>query len=142
MVSPVTDMPLRFMVIHLHPASARLRYLKFGYGELCMPRPLPKLADMPDGHPQPARVAVHPRHGFDRACTRMQLPPERLQIEPDFRLWVDTPAGILPVYLLRVSGPDPFSAPDGARWIELPDCFAMRPLERLLMQAVYTHLLE
>jgi hypothetical protein len=135
-------MPLRFMVFHVHRVSARLRYLKMPYGQLCLPTPLPRLSELLDERPQFDKLAIHPGTWLKQACEQMQLPPERLGVEPGFRLWIDTPGQPTPVYLLRVSGPSPFDAPEGCRWIELPDCFAMLPIERLLMQAIYRHLLE
>ena len=135
-------LPLRFMVYHLHRVSARLRYLQMPHGQLCLPAPLPRLSELLDERPPLDKLAIHPGVWFSRACEQMQLPADRLAIEAGFRLWIDTPGQATPVYLLRVEGPSPFEAPPGCRWIELPDCFAMLPIERLLMQAIYRFLLE
>jgi hypothetical protein len=137
-----SPMQLRFLVFHVHRVSARLRYLTMPYGQLCMPTPLPKLAELMDERPQFDKLAIHPGTWLKQACEQMQLPLDRLSVEPGFRRWIDTPGQPTQVYILRVSGPSPFAAPEGMRWIELPDCLSMLPIERLLMQSVYQYLLE
>lgn len=133
--------PLRFIIFHLHPTSARLRFLLF-QSQLCAPYKLPALSDLlelaPDTGDEPT---LYPATYLKRLVEEYALPRAQLKVQADLRFWVDTPSGPLPVYGVRAAGEQPFQAPSGCQWIELPDCHPLRDIDKLLMRALYTKLL-
>jgi len=141
-VIPYQNAPLRLVLIHLNPLSARLRFLKINNRHLCMPAPLPALSDWLENEPKRPAVAYHPNQALKQVCSQLDIDPALLAIEPGFRMWVDTPAQALPVYMARASTPSPIPAPEHCQWIELPDCFSMLQIERDIMQGIYRWFLE
>ena len=136
------EYPLRYIIIHIHPVSARLRFLISQKNHLCLPKPLPKLADLIYTPRKDNKVIVHPSSYIHTCCSQWNIPERDLTMVPDFRLWVDTPQLELPVYCLHIDAHQPFVAPAGTRWIELPECFELSAIERLIMQEIYKLLLE
>lgn len=141
-VSGSEKLPLRFVVFHIHPVSARLRFLKTDRNHLCLPNPLPALSDLVPAPVHDYKVLQHPGPFFTRCCNEWHLPEKHLKISKEFRLWVDTPVAQMPIYFLQVDMPQPFEAPEGMVWMELPDCFCLEGIEREILQGVYKWLLE
>lgn len=137
-----SELALRFIIFHLNPVSARLRFLKSSQGQVCHPEPLPSLSDLRDGYDNSAELAIHPASYLPRICELLTISNQTLVIENDFRCWVDTPSQLLPVFLLRVSSESPCAIPEGFRWIELPDCFSLTDVERQMMRLCYQWLME
>lgn len=141
--SPVNKhLPLRFMICHLNPASARLRFLKSTEGYVCQPESLPSLSDLLEDYGQKQELATHPAMYLQTVSERLGINFDRLQLESGFRCWVDTPAQVLPVFLVRVNSESPFTAPEGYQWIELPDSFRLTEVERQIMRHCYQWLME
>lgn len=135
-------LPLRFMVHHLNPASARLRFLKSNNGHICQPEALPALSALYDDVAPTVERAVHPAKYFQKLCDDFSLKNDALIIEQGFRCWVDTPSQAVPIFLLRAVNESPFCAPEGFRWIELPDSFSLTDVERQMMRRCYQWLME
>ncbi len=136
------NLPLRFVIFHLHPTSARLRYLKFDSGHVCAPKKLPVLTEVLDRYKEGAGPSVHPQTYLRPLCRQLAVAESTLSIAGEFRCWVDTPSGALPIYLARVQLEQPFDAPDGCDWIELPDCLLLSNVEIEIMRRAYQWLLE
>jgi hypothetical protein len=136
------ELPLRFVIYHLNPTSARLRFYKSNSGHICLPEPLPPLSDLIYDFVPTSELAVHPAAYVQAMCATDALNPNVLSIENDLRCWVDTPARVLPIFFLRVISESPFSAPEGFRWIELPDGLSLTETERLMMRYCYQGLME
>ena len=134
------DPPLRFVICHLHPLSARLRLLKSPAGKVIFPQPLPALAELLDNYTEHSSTAIHPAAYVRDLCKALAIEAERLGVVSGFRLWVDTPGRTLPLYLLQATTEQPFPAPEHCRWIEFMDCFGLSALERLLLRQIYDHL--
>ncbi len=130
-------MSLRFIVHHLHPTSARLRFLKSPGGFVVFPTPLPRLSDLLDACTESSSLLQHPSTYLKQLSETLQINPSTLQFVKDFRCWVDTPKQTLVVYLVRVVIEQPFTPQPGYQWIELPDSFSLIAIERLMLQRVY-----
>lgn len=105
------EYPLRFIIFHLHPLSARLRFLKFANRHLCAPIPLPALSELLENPAPDEQVHAHPGGYLQSQLGTLGLPVSQLKVEPGFRVWIDTPAGALPLYLVRAQGEQPFTPP-------------------------------
>lgn len=136
------EYPLRYIIIHIHPVSARLRFLISQKKHLCLPTPLPKLADLISITRKEHKIMAHPSSYIHACCSQWHIPEKDLAMVPEFRLWIDTPRGEIPIYCLHVDAHQPFEAPAGTCWIELPNCFELSSLERHIMQEIYKWLLE
>lgn len=131
---------IRFIVIHLHRTSARLRFLNFK-DYLCGPTPLPKLIELtvtPTGKNVPSE---HPSLALKNLRTHLGLEESQLELVPDFRCWIEAPGEVIPIYMAVASGPEPFPAPSDSQWIGLPESWMFTPLERELMREAYEFLL-
>ncbi|WP_317929954.1 hypothetical protein [Halioxenophilus sp. WMMB6] len=135
------SLPLRFVIHHIHPTSARLRFLLSPLTHIVWPTALPKLSELLDARDSQHCLALHPAQYLKQLSQSLQIDPKLFSIVPEFRQWVDTPGAKLPIYLVKVEQEQPFAAPEGCRWIELPDCFALEGIERLIMRCVYDFLL-
>ena len=141
MNAKASSLPLRFVIHHIHPTSARLRFLKSAEAHIIFPRPLPTLSDLLDERDSHNCLAVHPAPFLSQLCETLQMELAKVAIVNEFRQWVDTPQSAIPIYLVKVLTEQPFTAPEGCSWIELPDCFGLIEVERLIMRKVYDFLL-
>lgn len=131
---------IRYIVIHLHRTSARLRFLNFR-DYLCGPTPLPKLVELttpPAGNSAPSE---HPSASLQTLRSYLGLKESQLELVPEFRCWIEAPGEVIPVYMAAATGPDPFPAPAGSQWIGLPESWLFTPLERELLREAYEFLL-
>lgn len=131
------NLPLRFVVHHLHPISARLRFLKSSAEHVIYPEPLPARADLLDQCSRRPAMAIHPASFLRKLCATLSIAPQQLVIVNGFRLWIDTPDHVLPLYLVKVVSEQPFDAPKDFHWIELPDCCSLPQIERLVLRRIY-----
>lgn len=136
------EWPLRFVVCHIHHTSARLRFLWSDTNSVVLPNPLPKLAELllPD-EVGTGFLAAHPATYLQQLSQLLQVSSQCLTITSEFRSWVDTPGRVVPIYLARVLGEQPFSPGKSFQWIELPDSFGLLPIERLILRQIYDFLL-
>ncbi|MCC6076777.1 hypothetical protein ACFPTX_03615 [Pseudomonas sp. GCM10022188] len=131
-------LPWRMLVCHKHPVSARLHFL-IPEGGVVLPQALPRLAviaaddaELPlQSHPASALRHLQQLLGIDRA----------LELVSDFRLHLEVPGLLLPVYLAALAGYELCPPPPGTRWIELPQSIGMPWLDRELLRRVYEVLL-
>ncbi|GAB2190318.1 hypothetical protein MAH1_19260 [Sessilibacter sp. MAH1] len=148
--NPPQNWPLRFVIIHLHPTSARLRFLINQTGHLSLPSKLPSLSEIIENDNSllsqkilsNSNVVTHPSSYLKKLCTKHALPLEQLDIVSEFKTTIDTPGCLMNVFLLRVSSEQPFQAPMSWRWIELPDSFQLISIERLIMKKIYEFYLD
>jgi hypothetical protein len=135
---------LRFIVCHKHPVSGRLYFLHFASGDICGIQPLPKLAVLADCNSR--AVEMHPAAALRELAAYLNLPENRLSILGEFKIYLDVPHqyapdGLLPVYLAAVAGYELPLLPEGNRWIEMPDSFALPYLQREILRAAYEYLM-
>lgn len=139
--SEIAGLPLRYFIYYLHPVSANLQFLQFNGAHLSLPKTLPVLSALMDEKPISLPVTVHPNQAVQAICHQFGLPSGALSIDPGFRLWVDTPGRVVPLYLLKVNGMEPFHPPDFCHWISLTQCSGLPDIEREMLQKVYQFLL-
>lgn len=135
-------LPMRFIIFHIHPVSAKLCFLLSQEKSLCLPEPLPKLSDICEDSTRANPILEFPKQYLSRCSEKTHLPIQFLDLEANFRMWIDTPTRVIPLYALRFTQRTPLSVFGGSKWIQLPDCFQLRPIEREIMQAVYKWLFE
>lgn len=119
----VAGLPWRMLVCHQHPVSARLHFLIPAGGGVVLPQALPGLAVL----------AEEPREA-PLLCRELALVGE-------FRLRLEVPGALLPVYLAALQGYELCPPPAGLRWIELAQSIGMPWLDRELLRRVYAFLL-
>ncbi len=135
----------RLLVCHKHPSSGRLRFVRFATGNICGPEALPKLAVL---HAQQnSRVLIHPSVALQQLAQELDIDPQRLVFQGDFRLFLEVPHqyapdGLLPILLVAVAGHNLPALPEGHSWLEIPDSFSLPWLEREILRAGYRHLME
>lgn len=144
MKAEMQNQPLRFIVCHKHPVSGRLHFLRFGYGHICGPAPLPKLAVLTEANVH--TVVMHPAAALRNLAGNLELPEHLLSLLGEFRLFLEVPyqyapQGMLPIYLASAAGYELPPLPAGHEWIEMPDSFALPYLQREILKAAYEYLM-
>lgn len=131
---------IRFIVIHLHRTSARLRFLNF-QDYLCGPQRLPKLIEITDAPTGSNSPSEHPSQSLQNLRNYLGLDESQLELVPGFRCWIEAPGEVIPVYMAAATGPEPFPAPAESQWVGLPESWLFTPLERDLLREAYEFLL-
>lgn len=137
----VRDLSLRYFIYYLHPVSANLQFLQFNREHLSLPSPLPRLSALIDRPQEELSVAIHPGQAVLQICRQLGLPSTALSVEPGFRLWVDSPGKVIPIYLLKVNALEPFYPPVFCHWISLTQSYGLPDIEREMLQLVYQFLM-
>lgn len=137
----------RVIVYHKQATSARTLFLVHAHGSVIVPEPLPPLAAVHGGEvPDPAEptLAAHPASLAAALARCFGAPAEAIEIDPEFRAWVDTPGRRLSIYLGRLRAIDPpqsqFAAL-GARFAALTELRRQAPAELELLQRAYQSIL-
>ncbi|NJD24170.1 MAG: hypothetical protein FIB06_02085 [Betaproteobacteria bacterium] len=132
----------RLILLHKQKTSGRVRFLCLASGVVAF-APLPEPSALyEDAYDPPLRC--HPVAALREAEVRLGLPEGAIEPEAEFRAWVDTPAGDVPVLLGSFAGIDPpFSAAErgGGRFIALTEARGLSEVERNLLRRAYEHVL-
>ena len=129
----------RAILYHTQSTSARTRFLRLPYGGVCALGDVPDQAALGKGIPS-GNLCVHPAAAVTRLQEWLELPAGSLEPETEFRAWLDTPTGPLPVHLLRFTGVDPpFAHAEGvgAAFIPLTETRGLPAVELALLQEAY-----
>lgn len=137
----LADLPLKYIIYYLHPVSANLQFLQFNSRYLCAPSPLPSLSALLEEPPGNLSVSTHPGQAVREICRHLELPSAALSVNSGFRLWVETPGKVLPLYLLKVNAVDLFRPPSLCHWISLTESYGLPDIEREMLQHIYQFLL-
>jgi len=135
--------PARLILVHKQGTSARTLFLRFKSGVVA-PEPLPALAQVVD-EGGAGDVVVHPAALFAQVAASLGLDAGDIELESDFSADVDTPGGIVPVYLGRMTTIDaPLEAAErvGARFIAITEARDLSPVELELLRRAYTCVME
>ena len=132
-------LPWRMLVCHQHPVSARLHFLIPAGGGVVLPQALPGLAVLAE-EPREAPLLCHPASALRELQECLALGRE-LALLGEFRLRLEVPGALLPVYLAALQGYELCPPPAGLRWIELAQSIGMPWLDRELLRRVYEVLL-
>lgn len=130
---------VRAILFHTQSTSARTRFLRLPYGGVCAPDALPGGVTVGEGAP-PGNLRMHPAAAVTSLQNWLDLPAGGLEAEPEFRMWLDTGDGPLPVHLLRFTDVDPpFALAErvGAAFVPLTETRGLPPVEMALLQEAY-----
>ena len=151
--SMLPKIDLRFLICNIHKTSARLRFLCFEDkhslhgvgGYVCAPKPLPTLVSVLDAPPS-GSLSMHPSMGLKQLRDEItskscDLRTRKLEIVPNFRVWIEAPRQAIALYLVADIHEEPFDPPENGNWIELPNSWHLSAFERDLLREAYTYLL-
>lgn len=98
----------RVILFYKGDISALILFALHPGGSVCAPLGLPKLsAVLETVETPPATIAQHPAAIVRNVNDAMGFPPHYLKAEPGYRERIDTPQGIISVYLGRLQALDP-----------------------------------
>lgn len=129
----------RLIMYHKHNTSARLRFLKLSYGGVCGFDPLPTLSQLLDDQPKEA-VTTHPAAYISEAVQRLGISSDELEIDSEYKAFVDVPDGVVQVFLARFTGIDPpFDAAEaqGGEFVDLTQARDVTQVELELLRKAY-----
>lgn len=138
---------LGILVYHKQSTSARLRFLLDTAQGVCFATTLPALAVLADDavlQDKRGVVSDHPAMVLRELALKLGLAPDQLELVSGFRVFVDVPGGVVPVYLAQCKTIDPpFDAVEqaGARFIAITEARGRPPVELQLLQKAYEHVL-
>jgi hypothetical protein len=142
----------RFILYHKHKDSARTRFLRFGHGGVCGPKPLSSAA-----RPEAARasedqgtadggaVLAHPAMSLRATEHLLALPRGSLEIDTGFRFRLAADGEPVEVRLARFTGIDPpFGAAEacGGCFVTLLQARDLPGPELHLLRLAYDHVLS
>lgn len=138
--------PARLILVHKQDTSARTRFLRYANG-IVAPEPFPPLTAVLDENDAPREngVVMHPAALVKRVTADIGLQADEVVLESDFHASVDTPEGVAPVYLGRITTVDPpFDVAEkaGARFIAITEARDLSPSDLELMRRAYACVME
>lgn len=134
----------RLIMYHKHPASALTLFARMPHGGVSAFEPLPFPSEMMDQAPS-GGVSIHPAQLVSEAIEHLGLPPDSIEVDPDFHAWVDVAGGPIEVYLARFKLMDPpFDALKqiGGEFIKLTEGRNLVPAELEMLRLAYECVME
>ena len=126
--------------------SALTLFLQHPDESVCAPSPLPALSSVLEDDEMPLNIAHTPPALVVNAISKaMNLPDQLLQANTDYREQVDTPDGIITVYLAHFNVLDPphqLMAGKGGKFRTLTELRTRPPAEMELLRRAYTLVME
>jgi hypothetical protein len=138
---------IRVILYHKHRTSARTLFLRHADGGVCTPKPLPPLSSvLPEEETDSENVtfAVHPASLALVLGRHLELPPDFIEIDPEFSAKVDTPGQLLTFYIGRFKCMDPPCAQftdRGGKFCAITDLRGQPPAEMELLRRAYQAIL-
>ena len=132
----------RLILLHKQSTSGRVRFFCLSSGVVAF-GPLPELSQLRDEDYSPT-IQVHPTAVLREAEIHLGLPEGAIEPLAEFRAWVDTPQGDVPVLLGAFAGIDPpFAAAErtNSRFIAITETRQLSEVERNLLRRAYEHVL-
>ncbi|MFZ2170262.1 MAG: hypothetical protein WAW61_11570 [Methylococcaceae bacterium] len=113
---------------------------------VCTPSPLPALSSVIEPEEMPLNI-IHtlPEFIVNAICKAMELPEHILQANTAYREQVDTPGGIITVYLAQFNALDPprqLMAEKGCKFRTLTELRNRPPAEMELLRRAYALVME
>ncbi|MGR9044646.1 MAG: hypothetical protein ACU841_17870 [Gammaproteobacteria bacterium] len=125
--------------------SALTLFCQQADGHICFP-PLPKLSMIiPEDEIRPEPVSLRPTKLIEKINAQLQLDDDLLVSEPGFNEQVETPRGIVTVYMARFNLLDPphkLMAKRSCKMQPLTALIGRPPAEMELLRRAYTQLME
>jgi hypothetical protein len=136
----------RIILFYKGDISALTLFVRHPCGSVCAPEALPKLsAVLEASEMQTQTVARHPAAIVRNINDAMGFPANFLKAEPGYRERVDTPQGIVTVYLGRFVALDPPHAlmqSKNCRLLPLTELRRQPPAELELLRRAYAAVME
>lgn len=133
---------IRVMLYHKQATSARTLFLQLADGGVCVPEPLPPLSSVleQDEDAEPTPLAIHPASLALAVCRYLEMPPDSIEVDPEFSAQVDTPGQLLTFHLARFKTMDPPRAEMATRegkFCALTELRGRSPAEMELLRRAY-----
>ena len=131
-------MDYRVILFHKQATSARLRFLRFGYGSVCAFESIPALAQVHAGRQE--NPTMHPAQVVQRLERGLGFAPGSLHAEEGYRYVVEVPHAAIQVLLVAIDSVDPpFAVAQGidAEFIDLTQARDLPPVELELLRGAY-----
>lgn len=126
--------------------SALTLFLQHPGDSVCAPSPLPALSSvLEDADGMTRGIDDTPANRVNAIGNAMELPAGLLQVNPDYREQVDTPGGVITVYLARFNMLDPprrLMADKGCTFRTLTELRNRPPAEMELLRRAYAAIME
>lgn len=136
----------RRVIIYYNGAiSALTLFTHFGDEGVCRPTPLPTLSSFLELDELEAIIELPPANLLTEICQHLGLPDDLLKLNPDFIERIDTPNGIITVYLAQFTLLDPphaLMAEKGAKLKTLTELRQSSPAELDLLRRAYATIME
>jgi hypothetical protein len=126
--------------------SALTLFLQHSDESVCTPSPLPALSSVLEDDEVPLNLGnIPPATIVSAISNAMGLPANLLQADTGYREYVDTPNGIITVYLARFNTLDPprqLMAEKGCKFKTLTELRNRPPAEMELLRRAYAFVME
>lgn len=137
----------RIIILHKHPVSAKVRFLRLAHGGICGFEALPDLASVLDDEvpEKEGNIVSHPAVIARQAEKMLALDQGALEIINEYLQRVDVPQGVIGVYLLGLVGhetPDEALAKQGTNLQLITEMRDLPPAEIELLRRAYVTVME
>ena len=136
----------RLLLYYKGDISALTLFAQHANGSVCLPEPLPALSSiLNEGSGCVNKVSVHPAVLVQAISQLLTLDNGLLRSEADYREYVDTPQGIMTIYMARFQLLDPphkLMKGLGYQLKTLPELRGRPPAEMDLMRRAYVRVME
>lgn len=136
----------RLLLYYKGDISALTLFAQQADGTVCFPGSLPVLSIMlEEKQTAPNKIARHPSALVNAVGDRLELPAGLLLTEPGFKEYVDTPGGVITVFMARFDRLDPPHSLMQAKGCALKPLGSLRdrpPAELGLLRRAYEQVME
>ncbi len=136
----------RLLLYYKGDISALTLFAQHSNGSVCFPEPLPPLSSALEAEDfTDSKVSIHPSTLVNAINGILQLDNDLLHAESDFSEQIDTPGGIITVYMARFRLLDPphkLLQSRDCRLRTLPELRGRPPAEMELLRRAYVKVME
>jgi hypothetical protein len=136
----------RLLLYYKGDISALTLFAQHSNGSVCFPEPLPALSSALEPEEfEAGKVSTHPSTLVNAINQLLQLDNDLLHAESDFREQIDTPGGIITVYMARFMLLDPphkLVQSRNCKLRTLPELRGRPPAEMELLRRAYVKVME
>ncbi|MDO9164305.1 MAG: hypothetical protein Q8N35_16515 [Methylococcaceae bacterium] len=136
----------RLLLLYKGDISALTLFAQHSNGSICFPEPLPLLSSALEPEEfEESKVSVHPSMLVNAMNQLLQLDNDLLHAEPGFYEQIDTPGGVITVYMARFKLLDPphkLMQSRDCKLRTLPELRGRPPAEMELLRRAYVKMME
>ncbi|MEQ1557677.1 MAG: hypothetical protein ABL933_01895 [Methyloglobulus sp.] len=136
----------RLLLYYKGDISALTLFAQHSNGSICFPEPLPALSSaLEEEEFEETKVSLHPAMLVNHINQLLNLDNDLLKAEAGFSEQIDTPAGIITVYMARFMLLDPphkLMESRDCRMRTLPELRTRPPAEMQLLRRAYVKVME